>query len=66
MKIKFINYRKETKGAYPIRGILPRFDKRWAGKIWHLQWRGYAVSIDFRDNPLADMADPSRLRKKKS
>jgi len=56
MKFSFINYRKESNGNYPIKGWLPHFNKYWAGKIWHFEWRGFAISIDVRKNWLADMA----------
>jgi hypothetical protein len=59
-KWKFINYRKQTNGMYPIYGILPRFAKYWSGDIWLWTWRGFAIELDMRTNFVADMTDPNR------
>jgi len=58
---RFINYRKEFNGNFPIRGWLPDFSRYWMGDIWQLTWRGYAISVDMRRSWVADMID-SRWR----
>ena len=60
MKIRFINYRKEFNGKFPIRGWSPKFQRFWLGDIWHLEWRGYAIELDKRKNGLLDLIDPQR------
>jgi len=52
--IEFINYNKKFKGAYPRRPW-PTFMRYWVGKIWHLEWMGYAIVIDRRTHILADL-----------
>ena len=59
---RFINYRKEFHGNYPINGWVPTFDRYWMGDIWQVNWRGFAVSVDMRQSWLADMVDPQRKR----
>lgn len=65
-KWKFINYRKEFNGQYPINGLFPEFTKYWMGDIWQLTWRGYAISVDMRTNWLADMVNPNRPNRHKA
>jgi uncharacterized protein YfbU (UPF0304 family) len=61
-KWSFINYRKEFNGNFPINGWMPIFDKYWRGDIWQVTWRGYAISVDMRDNWIADMVNPNRFK----
>lgn len=63
---RFINYRKECDGEYPIYGWLPVFDRFWKGDIWQVTWRGYAISVDMRTNWIADMIDPNRPNRHKA
>ena len=49
-KWRFINYRKEFNGQYPIRGWLPVFDRFQDGDIWQVTWRGYAIAVYMRAN----------------
>lgn len=60
MKLRFINYRKEFKGKFPLGGWLPTFQKYWMNDIWLLSWRGFALELDKRKNWLLDMVDPQR------
>ena len=62
-KWRFINYRKEFNGQFPIYRWMPTLNKFWMGNIWQILWRGYAISIDMRDNWIADMVDPHRKDK---
>ena len=57
-KWQFINYRKEFKCGFPIKGWIPEFDRYWMGDIWQITWRGYAISVDMRTNWMADMIHP--------
>jgi hypothetical protein len=54
MKIRFINYRKEFKGKYPLTDYKIRFKSFWSGKIKDITWRGYAISFDFRTGSFVD------------
>jgi len=54
-KWSFINYRKAFKGKYPVRGIVPNFDKYWHGDIWQITWRAFAIQVDMRKDWIADM-----------
>lgn len=63
-KIRFINYRKEFKGGYPINGWLPKYSKYWSGKIRQLEWRGYAIELDFRSgNLIKELLSPTEYEK---
>ena len=59
-KWRFINYRKEFNGGYPVSGWKPVFARHWMGGVWQLTWRGFAIACDMRTNWLADMVDPNR------
>lgn len=63
MKIRFINYRKETKGMYPINRWLPRYSNYWSGKIRHFEWRGYAIEFDFRGSLIKELLTPEEYKK---
>lgn len=57
-KVRFINYRKIFNGQFPISWWSIEFNRWWMGDIWQWDFRGYAISIDMRDDWLKDMVSP--------
>ena len=62
MKIRFINYRKEFKGKYPLIDHKIHFQTFWGGKIKDIEWRGYAISLDFRKGSVIEWMLTSKER----
>lgn len=61
-RLSFINYRREFPGKYPVWKWTPSFDRYWGGKLWLLEWRGYAIELDMREDVWGDMMYGDRNR----
>ena len=40
--------------------FVPRFFKRWGGKLWHFSFWRFQITLDFRKNWIADMCAKRR------
>ena len=45
---RFINYREEFNGGFPVSGWKPVFGRHSMGNLWQLTWRGFAIACDMR------------------
>lgn len=63
MKIRFINYRKEFKGKYPLIDYKIHFNSFWHNEIKEIEWRGYTICFDFRTGSFVDQMLTTKAKK---
>lgn len=55
-KVRFINYRREFPNMGPsVFSEWFTIDKKWSGRLIFIHVKAFAVCLDFRRDPVADM-----------